>query len=205
MNIADQINAVIRSLKSTGEGHSLILTQTFATTPEDLWDACTNPARLARWYEPVDGTLRQGGRYRLTDSGTVGSIEQCDPPSILRVTWEYADDISHVVITIVATESGTSLTAEHTMSDNEHWRTYGPSAPGVGWDVSFLALALHLAGDPRATPEVMASFSATSDGSHFEATTLAQWEQAHVAAGAAPDVARLAARRSAEFYASHHA
>lgn len=90
MNVADQVDAVIRRVATTGEEHIVVLEQTFATTPADFWAACTDPERLPRWFEPVEGDLRQGGRYRLTGSGTEGTIERCVPPAVLRITWEYA-------------------------------------------------------------------------------------------------------------------
>ena len=70
MNIASQINEVLRHVEFDDERNVITLTQTFPTTPDDLWDACTNPDRLARWFEPLTGDLRRGGRYRLLDSGT---------------------------------------------------------------------------------------------------------------------------------------
>ena len=30
---------------------------------DDVWDACTNPERIPRWFLPVSGDLRLGGRY----------------------------------------------------------------------------------------------------------------------------------------------
>jgi uncharacterized protein YndB with AHSA1/START domain len=29
----------------------------------DVWDACTNPERIPRWFLPVSGELKEGGRY----------------------------------------------------------------------------------------------------------------------------------------------
>ena len=83
MNIASQINEVLRHVEFDDERNVITLTQTFPTTPDDLWDACTNPDRLARWFEPLTGDLRRGGRYRLLDSGTVGTIETCEAPRAL--------------------------------------------------------------------------------------------------------------------------
>ena len=80
MNLAQQINAVTRRVAQDGTDHVVTLEQTLRTTPYDAWDACTNPERLGRWFEPVEGDLGLGGRYRLTESGTHGTIEVCDSP-----------------------------------------------------------------------------------------------------------------------------
>jgi uncharacterized protein YndB with AHSA1/START domain len=42
-----------------------ILRRVYDTTVEDLWDALTNPERLPRWFLPVSGDLRLGGRYQF--------------------------------------------------------------------------------------------------------------------------------------------
>ncbi|MBN9606788.1 MAG: SRPBCC domain-containing protein [Actinomycetales bacterium] len=60
----------------------------FATTPEDLWEAITDPARLARWICVVEGDLRLGGTvHQRYVSGWEGDsvIEACDPPRELVI------------------------------------------------------------------------------------------------------------------------
>jgi uncharacterized protein YndB with AHSA1/START domain len=42
---------------AAGEARVAVFTRTYQTTIEDLWDACTNPERLRRWYGPVTGDL----------------------------------------------------------------------------------------------------------------------------------------------------
>jgi len=56
-----------------------IATRTYDTTVEDLWNAITTPQRLARWFTPVEGDLRLGGRYQLQGNAS-GTITRCDPP-----------------------------------------------------------------------------------------------------------------------------
>jgi uncharacterized protein YndB with AHSA1/START domain len=200
MNIADEINAVIRRVAATHEAHVVALEQTFATTAADLWAACTDPQRLPRWFEPVEGDLHQGGHYRLTDSGTEGTIERCQAPTALRITWEYDGTKSYLEATIQETDGGARLKLEHTVPDDDHWRRYGPAATGIGWDGSLLALAFLLADDPRATPEQMAKFNASDEGRKFIAAAATAWKNAHIAAGADPATAQQAADRTADFY-----
>ena len=200
MNVAEQINAVTRRIHSSGTDHVIILDQTFTTTPADLWDACTNPERLRLWFEPIEGDLHQGGRYRLTDSTTEGTIETCDQPSSLRVTWEFDGDRSRVEVAINATSEGATLTLSHHVPDDQHWATYGPAAAGVGWDGSLLALALHLSGDRRSHPEEMEKFNATDEGQHFIVQTARVWQEADIATGCDPDEAKKKADKTIEFY-----
>ena len=46
-----------------GEAHAAIIERTYPTDLHDMWDACTNPERLPRWFLPVSGDLRPGGRF----------------------------------------------------------------------------------------------------------------------------------------------
>ncbi|MBB3050651.1 uncharacterized protein YndB with AHSA1/START domain [Prauserella isguenensis] len=124
MNVAQQINAVLRRIAHGDGEHTVALEQTFATTADDLWHACTDPERLARWFEPVEGDLVEGGRYKLTGSGTEGTIGRCEPPHALRITWEYGGDVSSVEVDLTPADEGTTLTLRHVVPDNEHWTTY---------------------------------------------------------------------------------
>jgi uncharacterized protein YndB with AHSA1/START domain len=37
------------------------------TPPDDVWDACTNPERIPRWFLPISGDVGAGGG---DDNGT---------------------------------------------------------------------------------------------------------------------------------------
>lgn len=165
-------NAVIRRVTTEGDTHVVALEQEFPTSAADLWDACTNPERLPRWFEPVTGQLRPGGRYRLTTNGTEGAIKRCVAPTQLRITWEYDGDRSEVDVLITEQESDrATLRLQHVVPDNEHWHRYGPSAAGVGWDESCHALSLHLAEDVQASPEAMETFNDSDQGREFLTVT----------------------------------
>ncbi len=45
----------------------------YATDIEDLWDACTDPDRLARWIADVSGVLEMGGGF-TKPKGNLGRI-----------------------------------------------------------------------------------------------------------------------------------
>ena len=197
MTIASQITDVLRRVDMTGSGHVLTISQTYRTSVEDLWDACTTPERLERWFEAVEGDLHRGGRYRLADSGTEGTIEQCDAPRSLGITWEYGDDISRVLLSIDETDAGAaSLTIRHLGDNNEHWQAYGPAAGGSGWDTSLLGLALHLENDPPMSHLV--DLMASDDGAQFLRATGAAWAAAHEAADADVEDAAVRAERAIE-------
>jgi len=78
----------------------------FATTPEDLWSAITEPERLARWLMPVDGDLRAGGTYTIDygDDGVAeGTVVDCDPGRAFTVTWQIAGEPAGLVSARIVT------------------------------------------------------------------------------------------------------
>jgi uncharacterized protein YndB with AHSA1/START domain len=69
---------------AAGDARVAVFTRVYETTPEDLWDACTSPERLARWYTTVTGDLRLGGMFDQANMGG-GVITVCDAPSHLKL------------------------------------------------------------------------------------------------------------------------
>ena len=67
-----------------GEARVAVLTRTYDTSVEDLWQACTAPERLARWYTPVTGELHVGGTFEQVNMGG-GVIAVCDAPHHLKL------------------------------------------------------------------------------------------------------------------------
>ncbi len=71
--------------------------RTYPTSVEDLWDAVTNIDRIPRWFLPVTGDLRPGGRYQL-EGNAGGEVLECEPPRRFEITWEMGDDTSWVTV-----------------------------------------------------------------------------------------------------------
>jgi uncharacterized protein YndB with AHSA1/START domain len=175
----------------------------FSTDAEDLWQALTQSERLARWF-PVNGDLQLGGRFQVENNAS-GTILQCDRPEALTVTWEFGGNVSWVSVKVVPEKDGARLTLVHTMlqdeASEEHWQTYGPGATGVGWDLAFVGLGLHIdsGGD---TVDQVASFEwmGSDAGKSFIRASAEAWGQAHISGGESPDVAQAMAERTASFY-----
>jgi len=195
--VTDQIDDVHRQVVRTDQTYVVSLSQTYDTDIDDTWDACTNPERLGRWFAPISGDLRLGGRYQL-DGNAGGTIERCDPPKGFAATWEYDGDISRIEVRLTAEPDGrTRFTLEHTVPDNEHWAEFGPGAIGVGWDIGVQALAVHLAGR-EVGPE--AEWAVTPQGVEHMTLSSTRWCEANIAAGADAAVARAMADRVTAAY-----
>ena len=179
-------------------GHVVELRRTYPAPPDDVWDACTNAERIPRWFLPISGDLRLGGRFQL-EGNAGGEIRECDAPRRLAVTWEFGGQSSIVTLDLVASgDDATELTLRHAVNDDEHWATFGPGAVGVGWDGAFLGLGLHLTSG-AAKPDGKELMTSES-GREFMRRSAAGWGAAHAAAGAADATAREAAARTQDAY-----
>ena len=99
IDVTHQINSVRRSVGArtleAGEARVVTISQAYDTDAADLWDACTNIERIPRWFLPITGDLRVGGRYQLEGNAN-GTILTCDPPREFTATWECGGDVSWI-------------------------------------------------------------------------------------------------------------
>ena len=70
---------------AAGEARVAVFTRTYDAPIDDVWSACTDPDRLRRWYVPVTGDLRLGGRFEQALMGS-GEIVRCEPPHRLTLS-----------------------------------------------------------------------------------------------------------------------
>ena len=157
-DIADIITNHQRALgrrgTEEGEAYMLRLGRHYDAPVEDVWDACTDPERIARWFLPVSGDFRLGGRYQL-EGNAGGRIEVCEPPRRLEVTWELYGGTSDLTLTLSpGVDGGTDFELEHVavlpFTEEEYIDGIGEMAPG--WEDALAGLEAHLRGDPRLTP-----------------------------------------------------
>lgn len=211
IDVLHQIDAIHRTVAGRtvegSEARTVTLTQTYDAPLEDVWDACTDPERIPRWFLPVTGDLRVGGRYQL-EGNAGGTITACDPPHRFEATWEFGEGVSWIAVELTpvedagATAGRTRLSLAHTAPVDDHWREYGPGAVGVGWDMGLIGLTLHLAS--RGAPvdrDAVAVWMASDDGLRFTQLSSQAWRDAHVAGGvASPEEATGQADRTLAAY-----
>ncbi|HEY2141516.1 MAG TPA: SRPBCC domain-containing protein [Solirubrobacteraceae bacterium] len=102
-----------------GEARVAVFTRTYATTVEDLWDACTNPERLRRWYVPVTGELRVGGDFQQVNMGS-GTILECDAPQLLKLSLGGGADEIELRLSGGPEEGTTTLELQHATTLDSH-------------------------------------------------------------------------------------
>lgn len=184
------------------QAHEVTLRRTYDASIDEVWSACTEADRIARWMLPVTGDLRLGGHYQL-EGNAGGEILECEPPERFKITWIFGDPgpdpFSEVEVRLVSTTAGqTTLTLTHTaVVDPAFWGTFGPGSIGVGYDLTLVGLAAHLAGIDKGDPEEL-------DRSHmmrdFMTRSAARWREADEASGVAADVATARAEATRNFY-----
>jgi uncharacterized protein YndB with AHSA1/START domain len=177
-----------------------IARRTYPTDQADLWDALTNAERIPRWFLPISGDLRAGGRYQF-EGNAGGVIEHCDEPESFAVTWEMGPMVSWLKVTLTAAESGTTLELQHEAHvDPGMWEQFGPGAVGVGWDLALMGLAQHLESGASLDPATAVTFPTSPAGVEFVTRAAESWADAAVADGDDRGPAHEAAGRTVAFY-----
>lgn len=215
IEVVQQVNAVRRTVGSrtieAGEARTVTVSQTYPAAVEDVWDAVTNQERIPRWFSPVSGELKLGGRYQV-EGNAGGTVERCDPPESFAVTWEFNGQTSWVEVRLSPDgDERTRFELEHiALVDSaglEFWDLYGPGAVGLGWDLAFVGLALHLtSGGEAVDPKAVEAWTMSDDGRRFVAQASERWRDANIASGfATPEAAQGAADRTTAFYTGEEA
>lgn len=204
IDVLEQAGLVARQLHSgerAGRPTKIaVARRTYRATPEDVWDALTDQQRLPRWFAPVTGDLRVGGRYQV-EGNAGGVVERCEAPERFALTWEMRDDVSWVDVTLAPVDGGTELTLRHEAHvAPEFWEQYGPGAVGVGWDLALWGLFVHLTTGAAVAQEDGLTWHTTSEGQSFIEHAAAGWAQADTADGRETVSAEAAGQRTYAFY-----
>jgi uncharacterized protein YndB with AHSA1/START domain len=205
IDVKEHINQVRRSVGTrvleAGEARVMTISKVYDTDQDDLWDVVTNPERIPRWFLPVSGDLREGGKYQF-EGNAGGTITECDRPRRVAATWEFNGGISWVEVRIAPEGDGARFELEHVaLVDEEHWEQYGPGAVGLGWEGALWGLANHLA-TPEApnSPEAAMEWAMSEEGKTFMRLSSDEWTEADIASGTDPDRARLQAANTLKAY-----
>jgi uncharacterized protein YndB with AHSA1/START domain len=203
IDIGRQLGTVTRGVTDrTVDGKSAKATtvsQTYKTSAEDLWDAVTTADRIPRWLSPIEGDLRLGGRYQLKGNAG-GTIQVCEPPRHLKVTWEYGGGMSWVEAWIEPVAAGSRLTVEHLALVDDHWKKFGPGAAGVGWDLMLAGLDRHLGSGTGVNPDEAMAWMMSDQGKAFIRHSSDSWCAADIAGGTDPATANTAAAATVKAY-----
>lgn len=157
-------NPVRRSVATTGRRRSVSLRRTFPATLDQLWETCTKPDVLSRWYGTVTGDARVGGSVVLADVASTCDVLRCEPPNRLDVTWQTDDETTVVSLLLRAVDGGTELRLEHLGI-----ATPDAGGHGSGWEREFGRLEALLTGADEVASRQSAKSAASRLGSDWDA------------------------------------
>jgi uncharacterized protein YndB with AHSA1/START domain len=203
IDIASVLGLVTRSVRNfekDGKPASTVtLTRIYDTDVDDLWDALTNAERIPRWFLPVEGDLNLGGKYQLKGNAG-GTITACAPPTHFASTWEFGGAVSWIDVSFVPERGKARLTLEHTAILEDHWKQFGPGAVGIGWDLTFMGLARHLASGAPVDRAAAMAWMGAPNGKEFMSQSGELWRAAHVESGEDPASAKERSDRTIAFF-----
>lgn len=177
-----------------------IARRTYPTDQADLWDAVTNVERIPRWFLPISGDLREGGRYQL-EGNAGGVVERCEEPTSFAVTWEFGGMLSWLTVVLRPEGDGTCLELLHEAPlDPDMWAQFGPSGVGIGWELGLMGLGLHLETGEPVDPAEGAVFTTTPEGVELVKLSAEGWAAAAFEDGDEPGPAQEAADRTVAMY-----
>lgn len=148
IDIAKQVAAVQRVVSQhsidCGPWVSLLLRRHYPAPIRGVWGALAEPDRLRRWFLPVTGDLREGGRFRL-EGYADGEVLRCAPPRLLKMT--FGSDAGVVELRLSEMDGGCGFEMMHSVPLALDGSGAGALTVGPGWDVSLLALDGFLRGE----------------------------------------------------------
>ena len=115
----------------------------YARTRDEVWQALTEPAQLARWLDEAIVDLRVGGRFeiRFSDAAMVGTITALEDRRLLAYTWHEGRDDESQVSWELSDDDG----------ETTHTRLRSRAAAGfaAGWHHHLELLDAWIVGDVR--------------------------------------------------------
>jgi uncharacterized protein YndB with AHSA1/START domain len=199
IDIVRQIAAIHREVgkrpADSGDDVTVLMRRSYDADIEDVWDAVTDPDRVKRWFMPLSGDLRPGGKFQL-EGNAGGEILSCDPPRRLKVT--FGGPTSLVELRLAEDGDATSLELEHTVPIEMAGSGAGALFVGPGWDGGLMALDLFVRGEVIADPVAAAS---SLEAQEFCRQSVQAWSATVEASGTATaaEIAAAAETSLAQF------
>lgn len=184
IDIAAQLQLIRRNVSrgpvEGGEGVTVLLGRDYDATVEDVWSALTDPERVRRWFFPLSGDLRAGGKFQL-EGNAGGDILRCEPPRLLRLTFGGPLSLVELRLSPDGAER-TRLELEHTVPLEMAGSGAGALFVGPGWDGGLLALGLFLDGEVAEDPVAAAN---SPEAREFSLQSVHTWVRVVEASGTA--------------------
>src|SRR5258708_27033740 len=108
-NVLGPIARTVRNFEKDGKPASTVtLTRLYDTSVDDLWDALTNAQRIPRWFLPIEGDLKLGGKYQLKGNAG-GSFSAFHPPGQFSAAFGFRGRVPRLEASGAAARAKTRL------------------------------------------------------------------------------------------------
>jgi uncharacterized protein YndB with AHSA1/START domain len=206
-NVADLLGLITRTVEHgeyAGKPAKIVIASAvYGTDIGDLWEAITDPRRIARWLGRVTGELELGGRYQIQGNAS-GVIKECEEPVHLGLTWNYGEQATWVSVDLTPISGDrTKLRLEHVLPEDDKWDTFGPGAVGVGWELALRGLVAHLRAPDVETLAEGIDRVTSPEGRVFVERSSNGWCEADIASGTRSSVAKQRSAATFDFYTRH--
>ena len=198
LTLAEAVTRRVEKRDLTGKAAcATIMESVYDTDVADVWGALTNKRRLPKWFAPVDGDFKLGGRFQIKGNAG-GEISKCENEKGFDLTWEFGGNISWVKVGIKSENDKTHLYVEHLAhTEGKHFETYGPGATGVGWDLSLVGLGYYVQTSQSIDNTV---FMESPDAKNVISLCAKGWGDAAIKAGFDEQSALVSAGNTQKFY-----
>lgn len=183
----------------------MTLTTNLAPAPAQVWPMLSRLDRLAQWYGPVSGELREGGVLRLP-GGVDCRILEVEAPHMIRVEMTPEAEGEPLLIRLDPEDDGTtSLRLSHTVTiGRTTFETFGPGLVAIGWEIVLQRLAAATDGWRAAclrdVPVPTARWMAGQEGLEHVRAWSVRWAAEAIAAGVDEQTARRGERETVRVY-----
>ncbi|MBB2985610.1 SRPBCC domain-containing protein [Terracoccus luteus] len=162
--MATPLDEMLAAVHRTGGSVTVEIDRLYPTTAPDLWSACTEPDRLARWFARVTGDLRPGGGFTIhfdDDDTPACTLVDCTPPESFVWRWPVGGHDTTVTVEVAADPGGARLRLRHEGLPG------GPAAGyAAGWDTYVRRLEADLSHDDAADGDALPGWDATWGALH---------------------------------------
>ena len=179
-DLLTELDAIRREVHHGGSETGVVTpTPTYDADADDVWDALTDPERLARWFSPVTGDLREGGSFQIQGNAG-GDIRRCEKPMWLSLTFGSPDSV--IDLRLAPAGERTTLELAHAVPLAMAGSGAGALCPGPGWAGALLGLGIFMRGEVIGDPVEAAN---SPEVIEFNKGSIDRWTTAVEASGTA--------------------
>lgn len=132
-----------------GHARMLVIGRYLSQPIGEVWNALTDPDRLGEYFAAPRGDFRRGGEYEVPGFAQ-GTIQRCDPPRLLTVSWIPPRGNTAELELHLADEGGVTRVELRYASVRKRFAVIDPDveewAAGPGWEFFLDNLSAHLEG-----------------------------------------------------------